>query len=104
MDSAAVLLRPARHVQPPRGRFAYVADYLDIPEWITETPHAPRLGEVKWTLGYRGMCRFRSGPIFTHPAVRSFDYAMTLDTDGSPAAKHRVYWVHCVLRRGVYYY
>ena len=33
-------------------------------------------------LGYRGMCRFRSGPIFTHPAIAKNDYAMTLDTDG----------------------
>ncbi len=28
------------------------------------------------------MCRFRSGPIYLQPAVRNFDYMMTLDADG----------------------
>eukprot|EP00434_Breviolum_minutum_P004224 symbB.v1.2.003723.t1/scaffold176.1/size287750/5 len=33
-------------------------------------------------VGYRGMCRFRSGPIFMQPVMQAFDYAWTLDTDG----------------------
>ncbi|CAK0821563.1 unnamed protein product, partial [Prorocentrum cordatum] len=63
--------------------FAYVDDYLSVPEMITEDPvRRARLDEVKWSLGYRGMCRFRSGTIFLQPALRNFQYAMTLDTDG----------------------
>jgi hypothetical protein len=68
---------------PNRIWFAYVDDYLDVPDWLDQRPdNKARLGEVKWTMGYRGMCRFRSGPIFTHPAIAKNDYAMTLDTDG----------------------
>ena len=40
------------------------------------------LDEIKWSLGYRGMCRFRSGTIFLQPVLKNFEYAMTLDTDG----------------------
>ncbi len=40
------------------------------------------LEEIKWSLGYRGMCRFRSGTIFLQPVLKKFEYAMTLDTDG----------------------
>jgi len=63
--------------------FAYVDDYLDIPDMIMKEPtRRAMLGEVKWSLGYRGMCRFRSGTIFLQPVLRNFQYAMTLDTDG----------------------
>jgi len=63
--------------------FAYVDDYLDIPEMILDDPsRRARLEEVKWSLGYRGMCRFRSGTIFLQPVLQNFEYAMTLDTDG----------------------
>ncbi len=41
-----------------------------------------RLKEVKWSVGYRGMCKFRSGTMFTQPVMKFYDYAMTLDTDG----------------------
>jgi len=50
---------------------------------LTKDPHRrAMLDEVKWSLGYRGMCRFRSGTIFLQPVLRKFQYAMTLDTDG----------------------
>ncbi|KAF4690336.1 alpha 1,2-mannosyltransferase 2.4.1 [Perkinsus olseni] len=78
--------------------FAYVEGYLDLPKWITEdTKYKAMLPEVKWSLGYRGMCKFRSGPIFGQPVfgrrktetsssavqvLKAFDYMMTLDTDG----------------------
>jgi hypothetical protein len=32
--------------------------------------------------GYRSICRFESGPVFFHPAVRSFRLLLRLDTDG----------------------
>ena len=37
---------------------------------------------MKWTVGYRAMCRFRAGPIFHQPVLANVDFAMTLDTDG----------------------
>ena len=63
--------------------FAYVDDYLEIPQFILEDPsRKAALGDIKWSLGYRGMCRFRSGTIFLQPVLQRFQYAMTLDTDG----------------------
>jgi len=35
-----------------------------------------------YSLGYRGMCRFRAGPLFLQPVMQHFDYAFTLDSDG----------------------
>jgi Glycolipid 2-alpha-mannosyltransferase len=57
--------------------FAYIPDYLsNLPN------HKPGwVDEVGWSIGYRGMCRFRSGPLFNHPAIKKYRYAMTLDTD-----------------------
>lgn len=74
-----------RIVQASENRvwFAYVDDYLDIPDMIMKDPsRRAMLNEVKWSLGYRGMCRFRSGTIFLQPVLQNFQYAMTLDTDG----------------------
>ncbi|CAE7825788.1 KTR2 [Symbiodinium sp. CCMP2592] len=34
-----------------------------------------------FSVGYRAQCRFRSGPLFEHPAVARLDYLMSLDTD-----------------------
>lgn len=68
--------------------FAYVDDYLEVPDFLLkDSARRAALDEVKWSLGYRGMCRFRSGTIFTQPVLRAFDYAMTLDTDGYFPAK-----------------
>lgn len=38
-------------------------------------------GSMKYSLGYRHMCRFFSGTIFLHPALASYDYYWRLDTD-----------------------
>lgn len=63
--------------------FAYVDDYLQVPDMLFKDPgRRAMLDEVKWSLGYRGMCRFRSGTIFLQPVLQKFQYAMTLDTDG----------------------
>eukprot|EP00439_Symbiodinium_sp_Y106_P080956 s470_g19.t2 len=63
--------------------FAYVDDYLEIPSFILDDPsRKAALDDIKWSLGYRGMCRFRSGTIFLQPVLQNFQYAMTLDTDG----------------------
>jgi len=34
-----------------------------------------------FSVGYRAQSRFRAGPVFAHPAVRSLDYIWSLDTD-----------------------
>lgn len=53
------------------------------PEWVIQ---AHELGQ-DFSVGYRAMTRWRSGPIFLEPALAEFDFAMTLDTDSYfPAA------------------
>lgn len=47
------------------------------PEWVVA---AHELGQ-DFSVGYRAMTRWRSGPVFLEPALAEFDYAMTLDTD-----------------------
>jgi alpha 1,2-mannosyltransferase len=60
-----------------------VDDFVTVPEWIRKNKkYSSMMKDIRWSLGYRGMCRFRSGPLFDQPVLRGFDYAMTLDTDG----------------------
>jgi len=61
------------------SRFAYVDDYKSVPAVLKGRIELDLGG---YGLGYRGMCRFRSGPIFMQPVMKGFDYAWTLDTDG----------------------
>ena len=64
--------------------FAYVNDFKDVGKGVTNQRRLKaRLKEVKWSVGYRGMCRFRSGTMFLQPVMKFYDYAMTLDTDGN---------------------
>ncbi|CAD7945248.1 unnamed protein product [Amoebophrya sp. A25] len=65
---------------PNKLWFAFVEDYTSIPEHLKNK--IPQNDFAGYNLGYRGMCRFRSGPIFLHPVLKDFDYAWTLDTDG----------------------
>ncbi|CAK9002639.1 unnamed protein product [Durusdinium trenchii] len=66
--------------------FAYVADYKSVPAYLKDRMELQLGG---YGVGYRGMCRFRSGPIFVQPVMKGFDYAWTLDTDGYfPADLH----------------
>eukprot|EP00397_Hematodinium_sp_SG-2012_P008515 GEMP01008577.1.p1 GENE.GEMP01008577.1~~GEMP01008577.1.p1 ORF type:complete len:595 (+),score=109.10 GEMP01008577.1:1614-3398(+) len=63
--------------------FDYVDDFKDLPDTVKNVPaHMRHLKEVKWSIGYRGMCRFRTGPVFLQPVMKHYDYAMTLDSDG----------------------
>eukprot|EP00397_Hematodinium_sp_SG-2012_P012004 GEMP01012159.1.p1 GENE.GEMP01012159.1~~GEMP01012159.1.p1 ORF type:complete len:641 (+),score=147.04 GEMP01012159.1:1151-3073(+) len=57
--------------------FSLVEDFTAVPR---ELKIDADLGG--YSLGYRGMCRFRAGPVFTHPVLQKFDYAFTLDSDG----------------------
>ncbi|CAE8694698.1 unnamed protein product, partial [Polarella glacialis] len=59
--------------------FAYVADYKQVPAFLKGRMELELGGHG---VGYRGMCRFRSGPMFMQPVMSAFDYAWTLDTDG----------------------
>ncbi|CAK9102575.1 unnamed protein product [Durusdinium trenchii] len=49
------------------------------PELSVEDEH--RSVSHTFSAGYRAQCRFRSGPLFEHPAVATLDYLMSLDTD-----------------------
>jgi len=64
---------------PNRIWFAYVSDYTSVPAYLKGRMELELGG---YGLGYRGMCRFRSGPMFMQPVMKQFDYAWTLDTDG----------------------
>ena len=68
--------------------FALVDDYTAIPKHLLDK--LPQNDFAGYPLGYRGMCRFRSGPIFQHPILAKFEYAWTLDTDGYFPAPLRV--------------
>eukprot|EP00913_Durusdinium_trenchii_P012297 g11546.t1 len=58
--------------------FALVPRFKEIPpEWA----EASRQRAADFSVGYRAMTRWRSGPLFLEPALAGFDYAMTLDTD-----------------------
>ncbi|CAD7925529.1 unnamed protein product [Amoebophrya sp. A120] len=49
-----------------------------VPEiWRDQIP----IHQMPFALGYRHMCRWRSGPVFLEPVLQRFDYGMTLDTD-----------------------
>ena len=70
------LFETAQVVNASKNRiwFAYVDDYLKVPEFITEDPsRKAAIDEIKWSLGYRGMCRFRSGTIFLQPVLKNLD-------------------------------
>jgi len=45
--------------------------------WRQEVSKHP----MPFSLGYRHMCRWRSGPIFLEPVLQRFEFAMTLDSD-----------------------
>eukprot|EP00392_Amoebophrya_sp_AT5.2_P002894 g2899.t1 len=63
--------------------FAYVEDFKKVDESVMQKKkQKARLKEVKWSIGYRGMCKFRSGTMFFQPVMEFYEYAMTLDTDG----------------------
>ena len=63
--------------------FAYVENFATVPAWITESKkYSNVMQNIRWGVGYRGMCKFRSGTMFLQPVLRSVDYLMTLDTDG----------------------
>lgn len=70
-----------RILEASRNRiwFAFVDDYTSVPAFLQGRLELDLGG---YGIGYRGMCRFRSGPIFMQPVMGRFDYAWTLDTDG----------------------
>ncbi|KXS19188.1 glycosyltransferase family 15 protein [Gonapodya prolifera JEL478] len=58
--------------------------YWGVPSWIDQ-----ELMKAKWEtmprertnrLSYRHMCRFHSGLVYKHPALKGFDYVMRLDS------------------------
>lgn len=60
---------------PHRIWFFWVHDWF--PAGVDETSDL----HSTFGLGYMAQSRFRSGPLFNHPAVQSFDYLLGLDSD-----------------------
>lgn len=57
----------------------YTSDQLaSIPEYF---PHPDFPQAQGFSIGYRHMCRFFSGAIFTHPTLTDYKYIWRLDTD-----------------------
>lgn len=57
-----------------------------LPEWVSSdtqkyTTDGPHPTLQQFPLGYRHMCRFYSGLIFNHPAMKPYKYYMRLDSD-----------------------
>jgi hypothetical protein len=67
--------------------FADIDDYTAVPSYLQGRLETEMGG---YSIGYRGMCRFRSGRMFMQPVMAHFDYAWTLDTDGYFPAEIRV--------------
>jgi len=58
--------------------FVLLAKFNEVPpEWL----EASQALAQEFSVGYRAMIRWRSGPIFNEPVLDNFDFAMTLDTD-----------------------
>ena len=62
-----------------------VEDYFYIPESVNRaSKQKSRIEEVKWGIGYRGMCRFRSGTAFMQPVMSNFQALIIfIRTNGS---------------------
>jgi alpha 1,2-mannosyltransferase len=56
---------------------------FEIPDFLKkeEIPEFIYVDGFEFSMGYRHMCRFFSGTIFYHPALKDFDYYWRLDTD-----------------------
>jgi len=67
---------------PNRIWFSYLGKHFATMESIPEMFQQEILSNPQpFSLGYRQMIRWRSGPIFNEPILQRFDYGMTLDTD-----------------------
>lgn len=57
---------------------ALLPRFKEVPaEWASRAQEMAQ----DFSVGYCAMTRWRSGPVFLEPALESFDFAMTLDTD-----------------------
>ncbi len=56
---------------------------FEIPDFLKkdEIPEIIFVDGFVFSMGYRHMCRFFSGTIFYHPALKDYDYYWRLDTD-----------------------
>ncbi|GEM_PF-5568489 len=54
-----------------------------IPDFLAdgEIPEILDFGTHKYSLGYRHMCRFFAGLVYSHPALREYEWYWRLDTD-----------------------
>jgi len=56
---------------------------FEVPQFLNKDtiPEIVYVNGFGFSMGYRHMCRFFSGIIYHHPALKSFDYYWRLDTD-----------------------
>eukprot|EP00930_Biecheleria_cincta_P031622 TRINITY_DN21949_c0_g1_i2.p1 TRINITY_DN21949_c0_g1~~TRINITY_DN21949_c0_g1_i2.p1 ORF type:complete len:530 (+),score=40.45 TRINITY_DN21949_c0_g1_i2:206-1591(+) len=55
--------------------------FFQVTDWLPAEVESGQELHSTFALGYMAQSRFRSGPVFTHPATKSFDYLWTLDSD-----------------------
>ncbi|NJD76986.1 MAG: hypothetical protein FIB08_07815 [Candidatus Methanoperedens sp.] len=66
-----------------RSQIQFEKVSFKIPDFLNkeEVPELIYLDGDCFSMGYRHMCRFFSGIIFHHPALKDYDYYWRLDTD-----------------------
>lgn len=66
-----------------RSKVQFEKVIFEIPDFLNkeEIPELVYLDEDCFSIGYRHMCRFFSGIIFHHPALKEYDYYWRLDAD-----------------------
>ncbi len=66
-----------------RSKVQFEKVIFEIPDFLNkeEIPELVYVGGDCFSMGYRHMCRFFSGIIFHHPALKDYDYYWRLDTD-----------------------
>lgn len=66
-----------------RSKVQFEKVIFEIPDFLNkeEIPELVYVDGDCFSIGYRHMCRFFSGIIFHHPALKEYDYYWRLDTD-----------------------
>ena len=54
---------------------------FEVPEFLADRKFPEFVLEPKFTMGYRHMCRFFSGAVYSEPSLKDFDWYWRLDTD-----------------------
>jgi len=63
----------------PNIKFEYLK--FDMPEWVSSDPSNYPVSLNEFWMGYRHMCRFHSGGIYTDKRLANYEYYWRLDSD-----------------------